>query len=147
MGHITRYELVIDGPEPYTDYSHIIEHLRDTNEQAAYALNEDGNTLNSCKWYTRDEDLKRFSKLYPWVVFHLHGEGDGDFPDAWNAYFKDGKSQVCPAIVTYEPCKFTPTDPPDAEKDPVKAYETLHGPLSKLPEHVAELVKKGLLSD
>lgn len=54
------------------------------------------------KWYTYANDMEDFSKLFPGVVFHLHGEGEGQ-GDLWNEYYLDGKSQRCEAEIIYPP--------------------------------------------
>ncbi len=96
MGTNTAHTLtVIEG-----DSSVIAEFVK-SDEYIAYAINENGETENDCNWYEHPEDLKEFSKTHPKTVFKLHGEGDeGDF---WDAYFKNGKMQVCPVKMTYAP--------------------------------------------
>ena len=52
----------------------IIEDLRSANEEASYAINEDGTNRDEAKWYAANEELKDFSKKYPGVVFVLAKE-------------------------------------------------------------------------
>mgnify|MGYP001164052104 CR=1 FL=1 len=52
----------------------IIEDLRSSNEEASYAINEDGTNRDGAKWYAADEELKQFSQKYPGVVFVLAKE-------------------------------------------------------------------------
>jgi hypothetical protein len=44
------------------------------------------------KWYEYKDDMKKFSKLFPEVLFKLHGEGE-EQGDIWDAYFLNGKWQ------------------------------------------------------
>lgn len=55
-----------------------------------------------CKWYKHEEDMKRFSRLYPHTVFELSGEGE-EGGDIWKKYFLDGKMQVCNVKMEFEP--------------------------------------------
>lgn len=51
-------------------------------------------------WYDWEQDLRLLSKRFPNVLFCLHGEGEqGD--DLWDAYFLDGRAQMCKAVITY----------------------------------------------
>lgn len=54
-----------------------------------------------CKWYSHDEEMLELSKQFPETVFCLHGEGE-ESVDLWNAYYKNGKKQFCPATIVYE---------------------------------------------
>lgn len=79
----------------------IIKHLIEFYE-LDYALDESGDCVESCKWYSHTQDLRLFSKTYPDVVFELHGEGE-ETGDIWNEYFKDGQSQREQAKFTIDP--------------------------------------------
>lgn len=52
----------------------IIEDLRDNNDSASYAINEDGTTRDETVWAEVDRDMKAFSEKYPKVVFILSTE-------------------------------------------------------------------------
>lgn len=149
MGYYTDFDLTIDGPNGKNDYPHVIKHLRDTCYEAKYALREDGrHSGNEIDWCDYEKDLVALSLNYPLFVFHLRGEGGwcGQGPDVWNAHFKNGEVQMCKAMITFGPCKFQADQGPNPETDPIKAYEAEHVPISSLPPHVQELVKKGLTS-
>ncbi|MEI2465158.1 hypothetical protein [Niallia taxi] len=45
--------------------------------------------------------MREISKLYPGVIFKLHGEGE-ESGDVWYKYFKDGKMQDCPAKLAFD---------------------------------------------
>jgi hypothetical protein len=55
---------------------------------------------DACKWYSHEDDMKSFSRNYPTLVFTLKGEGE-EAGDMWYKYFRNGKMQKAPAIVTY----------------------------------------------
>ena len=57
---------------------------------------------DAIKWYNWKHDMIALSKRFPNILFALHGEGEEN-GDLWNAYFKNGKVQICEAIITYEP--------------------------------------------
>ena len=81
-------ELVDDSP-----LQEVIKELRDTNGNAEYALDIDGETGETCKWYEHEAELKSFSAKHPNVLFTLHGEGE-ETGDIWDKYFLNGKCQV-----------------------------------------------------
>jgi len=96
MGYYRRYELsVIDGD------NNLITELREFSEDANYAINDNGESEDSCKWYKYQEDLKKFSSMHPITLFKLSGEGE-ESGDIWNAYFKDGKMQMCKAKIVFD---------------------------------------------
>lgn len=96
MGYYTNYELnVIEGG------ARLIEELRESNDDARYALDVNGETSDSCRWYNHHQDLKEFSKKHPTALFELKGEGE-ESGDIWKVYFKDGKSQMCRAKIVFD---------------------------------------------
>lgn len=91
MGYNTQYSLKVT-PE--------IEEVRvavQDDEDLAWAF-ERG---EACKWYDHEHDMIAFSKRFPDVLFELSGEGE-EGGDLWRKYFKNGKVQRCPAIITYD---------------------------------------------
>ena len=95
MGYYTRHELVIQNGS-----NDLIQELMDFSEEAGYAINEDGGTEDSTKWYEHELQLRLFSVLHPKVIFKLIGEGE-EAGDSWHEYYMDGKMQVCKAVITY----------------------------------------------
>jgi len=97
MGYYTAYSLeVIDGDDS------LIPKLREECEDAEWAIDDEGYCEESCKWYSHEEDIRRFSKNNPGVLFKLSGEGE-EVGDLWVAYFKDGLMQMCQAEIVYPP--------------------------------------------
>lgn len=96
MGYYTNYSLsILEGSND------LIQELRDTCDEAEYALDEDGDSSNATKWYDHEKDLKNFSSVHPEAVFKLKGEGE-ESGDIWVAYFKAGKMQMCKAKITFD---------------------------------------------
>jgi hypothetical protein len=91
MGYYTRFELEIySGDDCITDYREVIE------EQVDYDPFDD-----ETKWYDYEKDMKAVSKKHPKVVFKISGVGE-EQPNLWEAYFKDGKMQMCKAKITFD---------------------------------------------
>ena len=93
MGYYTRHELeVIEGSND------LIAELRTECDEANYALDDTGGSEESCKWYSHDIDMKRFSEKHPEALFRLSGEGE-ESGDIWQEYYRGGKRQVCKARI------------------------------------------------
>lgn len=67
-----------------------------------YAINTDGSSEESCKWYYYFDDMLKMSTEIPEVLFELHGEGE-ESGDLWNAYFLNGRGHVSYREITYAP--------------------------------------------
>jgi hypothetical protein len=103
MGYETRYNLVIlSGDTHRNDGEPIISVLKNECEYANFALYDNGVCRESAKWYEHEADMAKFSKQYPDTLFMLSGEGD-DSDDLWRMYCKNGKTQKCRAVISYEP--------------------------------------------
>ena len=100
MGYSTSYELsIIKGEDSIQD---VIESLDEIEyEDFLYALDEDGDSNEPCKWYNHEDDLRNLSKKHPCSVFKLSGRGDSS-GDIWSKYFKDGKMQHEQAKIVIE---------------------------------------------
>lgn len=57
--------------------------------------------VSEVKWYSWHQDCLEISKSYADQLIVVEGDGE-EQGDQWKAYFKNGKSQVCKAIVTFE---------------------------------------------
>jgi hypothetical protein len=82
-------------------FKDLVKNLRNSCDDALYALDPDGVCEQDCTWYEHEKDLKEFSKKYPSIVFELSGIGE-EHDDIWNKYFKNGKMQSCIAHITFE---------------------------------------------
>ena len=56
---------------------------------------------DECKWYDYDQEMLELSRQFPETVFCLYGDGEEGM-DVWYKYYKNGKSQYCPAKVTFD---------------------------------------------
>ena len=93
MGYRTYFILVREDGEPFTD-----DMLQAIEALEVFELV----TETMAEGYTYANDMEDFSKLFPGVVFCLHGEGE-EQSDLWNEYYLDGKSQRCEAEIIYPP--------------------------------------------
>lgn len=98
MGYYTSHRLNITGGGKKFE---IIEDLRESYEDANYAIDESGATEESCKWYSHDRDMIEFSKKYPESIFELSGQGE-EPEDTWRHYFKNGKSKMIKARIVFD---------------------------------------------
>jgi len=98
MGYYSRHELSVVGD----DTSGVISRLRDYSEDCRYAFDDDGNCEEECKGYDIDDDITKFSKSYPDVLFILNTEGE-ESGDIHVSYYKDGKGYDQKAVITFPP--------------------------------------------
>lgn len=57
------------------------------------------------KWYSHDEDMMKLSKLFPRMIFKLHGEGE-ESGDIWDSYYQNGVVETCQAeVIVPKPTK------------------------------------------
>lgn len=91
MGYYTTFNLEVIG---HTE----IDHEEEINNEFhdGYSVFDD-----SAKWYDYQDDMKKYSLKYPDLVFKLEGQGEQN-DDMWIAYFKNGKMQECPAVITFD---------------------------------------------
>ena len=103
MGYYTRFELVVHEGTANLDAVHVaLDKAMDyPHEDSPFEV--DGDRIissDSIKWYDHDEDCAEMSKHFPGVVFKLHGMGE-ETGDLWEAYYKEGKCQICRVQLTY----------------------------------------------
>lgn len=99
MGYATTYRLECDVPG--AGGRRLLKEIICDNENMSYALESDGSTCQSCKWYDNEDDMRNVSKKHPGVLFTLSGEGE-EAGDIWRKYFRDGKMQQVDAIWAFE---------------------------------------------
>ena len=99
MGYSTDYQLTIIEPKRPTT-AEIIEALREQCNEAGYAIDSKGQTLDSVKWYEHESDMKAFSLQFPNHIFVLDGIGEDG--ERMRKYFCNGKMQDAKPIMTYE---------------------------------------------
>lgn len=116
MGYYTNYEIGTKDNKMYTvkdiasyikeksdkedkfyPFSYEVEDYLNDEYFYDFELYSDGAT----KWYHYNEEMIELSKQFPETVFYLFGEGEEN-GDLWYTYYKNGKSQYCPATITYE---------------------------------------------
>lgn len=56
---------------------------------------------DECKWYEHHEEMIELSNHFTETIFCLYGNGEEN-GDTWYRYYKNGKSQYCPAKITYD---------------------------------------------
>ena len=101
MGYYTRFELSVDIPDHIeTTETDIISNFRLENENAEYAIDDNGCTIQETKWYEWKDELLEFSKKYPECLFTMRGEGE-ESGDIWKAYVKNGKIQYTQAKLVF----------------------------------------------
>ena len=111
MGYYTHYNLQVMHFDHETKRVSLVEsddtnievisHLRKTFDNAAYAIDKNGDSSEKTKWYDHGKHLKEFSALYPDLLFVLDGNGE-DADDLWVKYFLNGKMQVAMAKIVFE---------------------------------------------
>lgn len=100
MGYYTNYSLAVESKDIKPELLDQIDHeIRKMNELESWG----GGTWGAyTKWYDFDQDMLLLSKMFPSVLFCLHGEADNE-EDLWNAYYQNGKVQNCHAEIIYPP--------------------------------------------
>ena len=95
MGYYTRYDLRVlkNILEEADNSAEVIAELRKENESAEFAIDENGEAQDDCKWYDHEEDLKEFSKKYPEVLSELSGIGE-EHEDFWKGVFQEWKDSI-----------------------------------------------------
>lgn len=114
MGYYTRYELsTIDNKHKVSDiiyymkkeafktdkyypFEHCFDKYLFEEEIFDFEMSSD-----ECKWYENHEEMIELSKHFPETIFCLYGDGE-ETGDTWYKYYKNGKSQYCPAKITYD---------------------------------------------
>ena len=64
--------------------------------------------FDQTKWYEWETDMRKLSKDLPHILLHISGDGE-DKEDIWEAYFLNGKCQLCEGVVTIKIPEFDKT--------------------------------------
>lgn len=89
MGYETAYSLTIKSKKHSIEEIMVV--LKEDCEYADYALDYKGECQEDCKWYDHRDDMIKFSKKYPDVLFTLSGVGESH-DDQWSFFVKNGKA-------------------------------------------------------
>ena len=91
MGYYTDYDIEVkDGGD--------VDHIKNIQIETGNGFLFEYGT----KWRTRQKDMKNYSLHHPDTLFTLKGLGE-ESPDVWIEYYKNGKVQVCPGKITFDP--------------------------------------------
>lgn len=96
MGYYTSFRIRLEPENPK-----ILNDLQKTYIDAKYAFTEKGDAGEEIKWYFFARDMIEFSNKYPNTLFIVDGQGEGS-EDIWRQYFKYGKTQYCPAQISFD---------------------------------------------
>lgn len=90
MGYYTKYDLdYVMGADRDAVFTAI-------SEVSGY----DDPFSDTCKWYDYEEDMRKVSSMFPGAEIVISGNGE-EYPDFWQAWFKDGKMKFSRGVVTY----------------------------------------------
>ena len=117
MGYYTTYDLKIIENEGRYTISEVVNYMKKKFEQNDWyypfeyefddllfdeaKTNFEFDYEEQAKWYEHHEEMLELSKQFPEIVFCLHGDGE-EQGDEWYCYYKNGKKQYCPAIITFD---------------------------------------------
>lgn len=92
MGYYTRHTLtIVEGDDHETDHE---KGIAESNDYMGCFDEE-------IKWYDHEEDMRKYSKKYPDVLFKIEGEGE-ESGDLWVEYHKNGRMQRCKGKITFD---------------------------------------------
>ncbi len=57
--------------------------------------------ITEVKWYGHDGDMRAVSQAFPDVLFVMTCRSEEE--RMWRSYYKNGKAQTVPAVITYDP--------------------------------------------
>lgn len=82
----------------------IIRELKKFSDDCDYLLKEDGGTNQAGSGWTIEEDIEKFSKNYPTLVFQLDCDWDNGFGDGPPSryFYKNGVKKQSKAKVVYD---------------------------------------------
>lgn len=96
------WPLEVNNPEDRFYFEQAVEYLREPDSDPWWALEADGGTNEWYGWRDWDDDMKRMTEEFPLMVFVLKCIGeDYDEDSMWIEYWKNGRVQHEPAVITY----------------------------------------------
>lgn len=102
MGHYSYFELDIEAPFDWeSDHTDIIRDFHKQNVHADYAIDEDGDSVQSTKWYEYKKDFVAFSSRYPDIIFIVTRKGE-ESGDIEKSYFKNGRQWSTKAKIVFD---------------------------------------------
>ena len=107
MGYSTRYNLTWKPLNEVPQYEvddlvgAAIRAAKEKDSDFMYAIDDSGESEDTCKWYDHEKEVKSFSKKFPKVLFMLSGEGE-ESGDIWKKFFLNGKMQVTKARLVFD---------------------------------------------
>lgn len=103
MGSYSTFELIVTYRDMPTPEEAISTLLRE-NDEAAYALDENGKPLQNAKWYTYHEDIQRLSRQFPHLNFCLEVRGEESYHA--KVFANNGESEEVEPEVTFQRPEF-----------------------------------------
>lgn len=115
MGYYTYYSMEARKIKDKDEFNAIVEEMTELElygdngifcESEYYEHDHEASfrVCDAAKWYDYTYDMMKFSKIFPNVVFKLHGDGE-ERDDMWDEYYHNGKVEECRAQITYpKPC-------------------------------------------
>jgi len=104
MGYYTYYSINIYDQNlnqlTHSIRKSIIKELHVLYNESVYAIDEYGVSIDSVKWYDCYDNIKEFSKRFPWLIFRIDAESEAS--DEAMIYIKNGKLQDCMITKVYE---------------------------------------------
>jgi hypothetical protein len=96
--------VLIEKQVPYSvSKLDIIDKFRKGSEEASYLLGDSGKSYETGSGHTINDDLRKFSRKYPEVIFEFRLDPDSGFGDPPSIeYHKDGKVQRAKTTVIFE---------------------------------------------
>lgn len=99
MGYLTKYDLSL-FKSTEAEHKEAYEYFEAHQEDGDAVVDAFMGRMDEAKWYDHEADVRKFSKKFPKVVFQLQGDGE-EQGDTWIKYFRNGKMQTCPAVITF----------------------------------------------
>jgi hypothetical protein len=86
---------------PFADVDDLIGDYIERND-IGHALNRDGSTCDSIKWYDYEKDMGHLSEQFHGVLFSLNCLGEDG--EQWVIYALNGATQEVKPEIVYPPC-------------------------------------------